>query len=40
MYKFEKETYNGAHIIPGTVLGALYTLLFFNSTITQIITII
>lgn len=28
IYKFEKETYNGAHIIPGTVLDALYKLFF------------
>lgn len=26
--KFEKETYNGVHIIPGTILDALYKLFF------------
>lgn len=36
IHKFEKETYNGIHIIPGTVLDELF---FFNLIIIQIITI-
>lgn len=31
IYKFEKEIYNGTHIIPGTVLDALYELFFLTS---------
>lgn len=37
IYKFEKETYNGAHIIPGTVLDALYKYSFLNLAIIPII---
>lgn len=28
IYKFENETYNGAHIIPGTILDASHKLFF------------